>query len=209
MEHASKIDKDQIRRIVERARLSGVLTQAPAKELVAQPVQTAVTGPVAVELERLPEPGSRERKRRLERHMRTGLDMDFEVLSSFMCLEINAEVSPIRLNAILTKRISEMKADGSFRKVPQVVLEMLDSLRIPNFAPVKEPEYVVAARNGCLVVSGENVESTLRSRSVQGLLRYCEWRIHESELILSGGFVSAFGMDAVKRIWRNCTAALC
>jgi len=198
------MDPDRIRSIVARAKARGLISQAPERVPTPLPEsRMSFEEPV----EELPEPGDKERNRRLKKHVKTGLDMDFEVLAAFMSLEINAEVSPLRLNTILTKRISEMKSDGSFRKVPKVVLEMLESLRVPNFAPVREPEYTVSSRGGLLVVSGDGVESTLRSKSIQGLLRHCEWQINGNDLILSGGFVDAFGQEAVKRIWQNCQAA--
>lgn len=155
----------------------------------------------------LPTTGGKERERRLKKHVKNGLELDFEVMSSYLSLEINAEVSPLRLNTMLTKRITEMKADGSFKKVPKVVLEMLESLRIPNFAPLREQEYSVTIRSGSLVISGEGIESALRSKSVQNLIKFCEWKIEDNELSLSGGFVSAFSPSAVQQIWSNCRSA--
>ncbi len=202
------MDIASLRLIAERAKQKGLLSPAPEVRPVPQPEVALVQSRPAL-TEKLPELGDRERDRRLRKHVKNGLDLDFEVMAGFMSLEINAEVSPLRLNTILTRRITEMKADGTFKKVPTVVLEMLESLRIPNFAPMREPEYTVTSRNDCLVVAGENVESTLRSKSVQGLLRHCQWQISGTELVLSGGFVTAFGPDAVRRIWRNCQASLC
>lgn len=206
------MELSQLRLIAKRALAQGLLkAPEPTQDLVPQ-TNTAVS--VEEEDSQVEEVqvescvvGSRERERRLKKHVKSGLDLDFEVMSSFLSLEINAEVSPLRLNSMLTKRISEMKADGSFKKVPKVVLEMLDSLRIPNFAPLREQEYSVTFRSGSLVVSGEGVESTLRNRSVQMMLRFCEWKIGGSELSLSGGFVSAFSPGAVQQIWNNCRSA--
>ena len=200
------MDLSQLRLIARRALEKGLLK---APEPVAA---TVLPPPETVELEEeeeieLPLPGGKERDRRLKKHVKNGLELDFEVMSSFLSLEINAEVSPLRLNTMLTKRISEMKADGSFKKVPKVVLEMLESLRIPNFAPLKEQEYLVSIRSGSLVISGDGVESSLRSPSVQSLIKFCEWKIEGSELSLSGGFVAAFSPSAVQQIWSNCRSA--
>lgn len=207
------MELSHLRLIAQRALAKGLIKAPEPTPTLALPENTK-TEDVRREKEvdeevafQLPATGNKERERRLKKHIKNGLELDFEVMSSFLSLEINAEVSPLRLNTMLTKRIAEMKADGSFKKVPKVVLEMLESLRIPNFAPLREQEYSVTIRSGNLVISGEGVESSLRSKSVQSLIKFCEWKIEGSELSLSGGFVAAFSPSAVQQIWSNCRSA--
>lgn len=201
------MDVSALKLIVERAKTKGLIQGPVAPAPVPQPAgqsRLAIAAPPPTP--QLGKDSSRARTSRLTKHVTEGIDMDFDLLATFLTVEINAEVSALRLQIILNKRLAEMRADGSFDKIPEVVLEMLTALQLPSFLPSRPKEFAVAMRNSCLVISGEGVESTLKGKSIQGLLKNCQWRIDSDELVLSGGFVTAFPPAQLRQIWNNCHA---
>lgn len=130
-------------------------------------------------------------------------ELDYDVLASFLQIEVNHEVSPLRLRTLLSRRLSELRTSGELNTLPDLVRDMLESAHI---GPIKttahqRPNFELV--DGKLVISGVEFGKLLEKRGVQCMLHHCQWNLIGGRLTLFDGFVGFFSLEQLKAVWEG------